>query len=172
MRHAAPLALILAAPLMATAQPATERPAATQDPLAPFAALAGHWTTDDDAPMHETWMPAHAGNMTGVLRWIAEDGSVRMYELMNLTAEPDGVRLRIRHFDGAMTPWKSEADGPVTGRLTDSTNSAHVFTIEPAGGSLESITYDLSQPDKAAVTLGFAEGREPVLIDFKRRAEP
>ena len=169
MRHAAPLAFLIAAPLLATAPPAADPPPRPPaDPLAPFAALAGHWTTADDAPMHETWMPPHANNMTGVLRWIAEDGTVRMYELMSLTAEPDGVRLRIRHFDGAMTPWASEAGGPVTARLTDSTDGRHTFAIEPAGGSPTTIAYDLSDADKATVSLGFAEGRDPIIIKFER----
>lgn len=168
MRHPAPLALLIAAPMLATAPPATEPPAAMPDPLAPFAALAGHWTTAGDSPMHETWMPTHANNMTGVLRWIAEDGSVRMYELMTLTAEPDGVRLRIRHFDAAMNPWKSEADGPLTARLTDSSSGAHVFSAEPSGGSLATITYDLSEHGRTTVTLGFTEGREPAVIEFER----
>lgn len=168
------LLLVLLAAIMnnPTAQPAAHTASPDSDPrLAPFRAVVGHWTTGpDEPPMHETWMPPHGNNMTGMLRWYKADGTVRMFELMTITAEPEAVRLRIRHFDGTMNPWASEADGPVVARLTDSKDDRYVFTVEPEG-DLRTITYDLSDTSRMTAILGFAPGRDPIVIGFERAGE-
>lgn len=147
----------------------THTPAPT-DPLEGFKLLAGSWTTnsDDSPPMQETWMPAEGNNMTGVLRWYADDGTVRMYELMAITAEEDAVRLRIRHFDKRMNPWKSEADGPMILKLEESKNNVFVFEAETGTGALESMTYDLSTPKRSSVILRFEGDAPETRIDFNR----
>ncbi|MEM9372329.1 MAG: DUF6265 family protein [Planctomycetota bacterium] len=159
-----------------SANPTTERPGISEpaqqphDALALFAPLIGTWSTPVAAgpPMQETWMPAHGNNITGALRWYAEDGTVRLYELMTITSEPDAVRLRIRHFDRDMNPWKSEADGPLVLKLTRSGGGVLHFEAETGTGSLESMTYDLSDPGSSTVTLGFEGDQQNTIIRFRR----
>lgn len=141
-------------------------PPQTDDRLAAFAPLVGSWTTAGDAPMQEVWMPAHGNNMTGVLRWYADDGSVRMWELVTITAEPDAVRMRIRHFDTDVNPWGSEADGPMVLRLRGGGEKELVFDAEHRSGAVESITYLIEQDRSLSVTLSFGEERDPNVIRF------
>jgi len=150
-------------------QPAQEAPAHDAR-LAPFASLASTWTTpaDDGAPMQESWLAPRGNNMTGVLRWFADDGSVRMYEVMTITAEADAVRLRIRHFDKDMNPWASESEGPMVLILTESSNGRHVFSPESRARSLASLTYDLSGEDRMTVELTYQGDRPMTKIGFER----
>lgn len=174
------LTALTAAALLWMTQPAStappEAPAAvvTDQPLSHFDDLIGSWTTPGDGPpMQETWMPAQGNNITGVLRWYAEDGTVRMYELMTITAEPDAVRLRIRHFDKHMNPWSSETEGPMVLRLVPpaDTDTALVFRAEARAGSVETITYELGTPGHAAVTLGFKGDQPATTIGFVRMTD-
>lgn len=161
----ATLAVLSMAPLLTPAEP-------TQDPLAAFAPLIGSWTTPGDAPpMQETWMPAQGNNITGALRWYADDGTVRMYELMTITAEPDAVRLRIRHFDKHMNPWKSEADGPLILTLAHANDNVFLFEAESGTGSLETMAYNLNMPNQTKVTLGFEGDQPATVIEFVRMTD-
>jgi hypothetical protein len=175
--HNAAARVLLAALLMA---PALTAPGcasnqggavdAAHDPaLTPFAGLAGRWRAPSGAGvMEEIWLPPEGRNMTAALRRIDAEGNATLLELLTLTAEPDGVRFRIRHMDGAMTPWPSEADGPMVALATGSEGGLLTFRSEARARSTVGMVYDISVPDRLTVTLTFEGGREPLVIPFER----
>tara|TARA_R110000782_G_scaffold19140_7_gene52280 strand:+ start:13170 stop:13703 length:534 start_codon:yes stop_codon:yes gene_type:complete len=138
--------------------------------LAPFGVLEGVWRTTD-GEFEEVWMAPAGENMTGAMRRVRPSGRADLFELLTLTPEPDGVRLRLRHFDAALNPWKSEAGGPaefvadgVRGGVMDFVNPAWA---EDAGG-VRLLRYDLSEPGRMTVTLDTGPGREPFVLAFER----
>lgn len=178
------LPALLAAGLLsacATTGPRTAEPAPTPEPphhpaLAPFAHLAGVWRAPAGRGfIEEAWLPPAGDNALGVLRWVSDDGPVRMLELFTLTPEGPGpdapVRLRLRHYDAAMTPWAPEAGGPIE-LIADAPDPARLsFTPALNPGDLAGMVYDLSEPGRLTVTLRFEGGREPVVIRFERAAQ-
>ena len=46
----------------------------------------------------------------GVFRWV-KDGKIWINEIVTITAEPEGLVFRLRHFDRKMTAWE-EKDKP------------------------------------------------------------
>lgn len=169
--------VLLAALLMA---PALTAPGCASNPggavesahdpaLTPFAGLAGRWRGPSGTGIiEEIWLPPEGRNMTAALRRIDAEGNATLLELLTLTAEPDGVRFRIRHMDGAMTPWPSEADGPMVALATGSDGGVLTFRSESRARSTVGMVYDISVPDRLTVTLTFEGGREPLVIPFER----
>lgn len=152
--------------------------APASDPrLEPFRPLAGVWRAEMDATLYEeTWLTPAGVNMTGALRAVRADGTAGLFELMTLTAEPDGVTMRLRHFGSALNPWASEADGPIVAIAAPGDGpgqQAAEFVVQAGDGrepSPRSIRYDWSVPDRLTVTLVFPGDREPVVIGFARIA--
>lgn len=166
---------LLLAPLGAIAPPAPDSAKAPASPdanaLSAFAPLAGLWRGELEGDVvEEVWMAPTATNMTGVFRWTAGDGSTRMLELMTITPGEDAPRLSVRHFNGAMTPWKSEAEGPMVCPLESRAGAVMTFKGGERALALGSITYDLSAGDKMTVTLRFTDGRGDLVIPFGRVA--
>lgn len=149
-----------AAPAAADAQPA---------PLADFESLAGVWTGElGGTRLEEVWLPAHGSNMTGCVRWFRPDGTVRMLELLTIDAAADATRLSIRHFDGGMSPWPSEAEGPMVCVLEPGDGAAKTFRGSERAGAVQTMTYDLQGPDSLTITMVFGDGRQPLVIPLKR----
>lgn len=138
-------------------------------PLAALAALPGVWVGDlGGTRLEEVWLPAHGSNMTGCVRWFRPDGTVRMLELLTINTDADGTRLSIRHFDGGMSPWPSEAEGPMVCVLEPGAGTASVFRGSERAGAVQTMTYDLDGPDTLTITMEFGDGRKPLVIPLKR----
>lgn len=162
------LAPVLAIPGCATTHGGHAQ--AAHDPaLAPFAGLTGRWRAPSGTGIiEEVWLPPEGRNMTAALRRLDADGNATLLELLTLTAEEDGVRFRLRHMDGAMTPWPSEVDGPMVARATGSAGGVLAFRSEARARQTVEMVYDISVPDHLTVTLTFEGGREPLVIRFER----
>lgn len=149
----------------------SRRRVAIDDPRWPaaVAGLSGVWRGElGGSVVEEVWLAPRGGNMTGAMRMQEGGGVVQLIELLTLTAADDGVRLRIRHYDEAMTGWTAEADGPLECVLASEGGGRMVFRPVERGGDLETMTYDLSGRDTLVVTLAFRGGREPLVIPFER----
>lgn len=145
---------------------ATDATAPTADDLA---FLAGSWRGEAEGmTFEETWLPPAAGNLTGVFRLVTGD-SVELVEIMTLTEEGGGMTYRLRHFDTALVPWKSEVNGPMesTGVTVIDRDSVR-FEFDDASG-VDAITYD-REGDTLTARVLFPEGsgREPFELVFQR----
>ncbi len=88
--------------------------------------LAGSWSGRVDGDdMEEVWTEPSAGAMMGMFRHIA-DGSVRFYEFMTITKEPEHIKLTIKHFNPDLVGWEDK-DGAARFVLTRSTGKQAVF---------------------------------------------
>jgi len=105
---AAATTLLLASmffPLPAAAQEAAAKPAPAGS-LADFAWLEGKWTgTFPNAALRaeQEWWPAKGGLMMGMFR-LMDGEKLLILEFFTLREVPEGIDLRLRHFDAALTP--------------------------------------------------------------------
>lgn len=133
--------------------------------------LEGRWVgTLGGTPMDEVWLPASSGNMTGCLRWFDASGQVRMLELFTLDEREDGpVRFHLRHFDGAMIGWASEADGPMSGEVSAVDDGYALVRLTTEGAGVERLEYRRAG-DELRVTLHFdaSQEREPLRLVLQR----
>ncbi len=130
--------------------------------------LTGSWRGESHGSLiEETWLPPEEGNLTGVFR-MTGDGAVQLVEIMTLTEVDDGIVYRLRHFDTALVPWKSEADGPIQAKAVLVDKDSVRFEFEE-GDDLEAITYD-RDGDKMTAKVIFPEdsGREAFVLVFDR----
>lgn len=73
--------------------------------------LTGTWIGDHDGDyLEEIWSEPIGDTMMGVFRWV-KDGKVWINEIVTITADPEGLVFRMRHFDRKMTAWE-EKDKP------------------------------------------------------------
>lgn len=87
------------------AQEAASKPAPAGS-LADFAWLEGKWTgTFPNATLRaeQEWWPAKGGLMMGMFR-LMDGEKLLILEFFTLRELPEGIELRLRHFDAALTP--------------------------------------------------------------------
>lgn len=111
-------------------------------PIERLGFLHGTWTgTIGESTVEESWSPSRSGNVIGMFRWINPDDSIQVLELMSVNVEGDEVIYRLRHFDRALTPWASEADGPIEMRAGAVTDLSVRWEPTDAASDVASITY-------------------------------
>src|SRR5690349_1534143 len=82
--------------------------------------MAGTWRgTVDKSFVEEIWSEPHGNNMMGSFRWLKEDGTPAMFELLTLTKDADAVRMRLRHHTGVLAA-KEPLDQPLVFKLVES----------------------------------------------------
>jgi hypothetical protein len=140
-------------------------PSAAADPT-PGAFLAGRWVSNDGGLAEEVWTPAAHGHTLGMFRWLADDGAVRVVELLSIASEEGRWVLRLRHFDAALTPWKAEADGPMVFQLAEHSPTRLVWRYAGDDGRMDSYEQELVGENTLRSTLVFPEaaGREPLVL--------
>ncbi|MGP1345573.1 MAG: DUF6265 family protein [Phycisphaerales bacterium] len=157
----AALAIALAGCASSQQHTATAQPAHSDHP---FAWLAGSWRCDNDAgTWEEHWFePTPNGSMAGSLRWTRPDGTIALLELFSITpappatpAHPDTApggqphpALFLRHFDAALTPWKSEREAPKRFAITHLQRDELIATEFP--DALTMIRYRAPAPNPGA----------------------
>ena len=110
---AALLMVWLAMPVPATEQATPDRPRAS---LRDVEFMSGHWLGPDAGDLsEEVWTPPSGNSMLGMWRYVS-GGQVRIAELLSMTEEPDGVVLRLRHFDPKLVA-REEKDRPLALKL-------------------------------------------------------
>jgi hypothetical protein len=100
-------------------QPAPAAPAPPVATIDDVRFMAGHWVGDMGGGLsEEVWTEPSGNGMLGMWRYVA-GGEARVLELLTLTAGPDGVTLRLRHFDGRLVA-REEKDAPLAFKLVKS----------------------------------------------------
>lgn len=152
------------------------RPAPPAAPgLDDLAFLTGAWAGEADGEsMREVWDPARGDAMVGHFSIVADDRAA-LYELLAIERDGDRFVLRMRHFGPGLTPWASEAAGPLTMALTEVSpdpGRRRAAFEDPGSDFPRRIVYDLAG-DTLTVTLEPAEGssREPIVIRLTRVSE-
>jgi hypothetical protein len=104
---ASSLGLVLATAALAPAAAAAPPPVPAT--LADVAFMAGHWVGGHPGDLsEEVWTAPEGDSMLGMWRFVAK-GQARIFELLTLTAEGQGVVLRIRHFDPKLVAREDKA---------------------------------------------------------------
>ena len=97
----------LAAAILAFAVPAAAQPA--RPSIGDAAWLTGRWVGEGlGGQVEESWSAAHDGQMLGYFS-LVRNGAPVFHELMMLDEQPDGLRLRVKHFNPDFTGWEDKA---------------------------------------------------------------
>ena len=95
---------------------AQETPAPARAVLTDLAWLSGNWVDESEGGLsEETWTEPFGDSMLGMWRYVT-GGKARVFELLAITAGPEGVVLRLRHFDPQMIA-REDKNAPVTLKL-------------------------------------------------------
>lgn len=168
------LAAMRPQPPAAPAAPASPAPPeAPKFTIADAAFLAGTWRGEIDGSfVEESWSAPQGNNIVGTFRWLRPDGKPAMFEMLAITEEPGGVRLRLRHYSAKLQA-KEDADKPLTLRLSqviaDSASSRAVFTAEKDADDLKEVVY-FRTGDTFSIDVVFApesDGTERPPLKFK-----
>jgi hypothetical protein len=107
--------------------------------ISDLAWLAGHWVDDSGGNLsEETWGPPSGDCMVGMWRLVV-GGKAKLYEMFTITAEPEGLVMRLRHFDRSGVGWE-EKDRPLVLKLVRSKEKEAVFQGPGTKGLLR-LTY-------------------------------
>jgi len=99
--------------------------------LAQFAWLAGRWQGDWGPRIaQQVWMPPKSGVMVGVFQ-LTEDAQTLVIELYTITATPQGIELRVRHFTPTLTAWQK--DEPSSLKLMTYDSKSFLFVNQDNG---------------------------------------
>ncbi|MHC4428682.1 MAG: DUF6265 family protein, partial [Planctomycetota bacterium] len=144
----------------------------TGSPLDELAFLVGTWRgTLGGTPIEEIWSAPDGNHMLGMLRWLNAEGRPRMFEIFTISDEDEGFVYRLRHFDGELQPWATEAEGPKVFLI--SAIEGRLVRLEPLRGveGIDRATYDASQDGRLVFTIEFSEetGRDTLVIEFERQ---
>ncbi len=159
------LTLTIAAPL-ARAQDAIGSAPPAKATIDQLAFISGPWTgTLGDRTIEQHWMAPLGTSMLAMYRNV-QDGQPRLYELLAIEQDGEGLALRIKHFapgDGLVG--RQEKDAAITHRLVRVEGQTAVF--EGTGENPNRVIFTRTSPD--ALTIRVERLRDGVLTgtDFK-----
>lgn len=132
---------------------AQSTPAPAKAVLADLSWIAGHWVDDSGGDLSdETWTTPFGDSMLGMWRYV-EGGKAKVFELLAITAEPEGVVLRLRHFDPQLAA-REDKDKPVTLKLVSWMRGEARFEGPAVGAPGQiAIHYRQKSPDALSCTL-------------------
>jgi len=112
----------------------------------------------------------HGNSIVGTFRVVGEDGGLRMQEALAIVAEPEGVFMRLRHFDAKMVS-REEKDAPIVLKLEKAEGDRGVFRCVSGSKSLATITYwRIEQMLHSEVAFTPESKRTPLTSAFRRPA--
>jgi hypothetical protein len=153
-------------PLATAAQPQASADKAT---MADVAWLAGSWksaSTDNNLPAsEEIWSAPAANAMMGMFRMYQGDRII-IYEFLMLEQTPDGLFMRLRHFQSGM---EGLEDKPIRLKLSSFSADKLVFD-NPDGNQPKQIVYALQDGEQLAVTVTSVRDSSPetFTLNFQR----
>jgi len=152
-RWTAALALALLVSYTAPAQ----TPQPPKPKLQDLSFLSGHWVDSSERHLsEEVWSQPSGDSMVGMWRYVSE-GKVRLFELLSIREEADGVVLRLRHFDPGFVA-REEKEAPVVLPLVERTERSARFS-RPASGSAGELTLSYRRDGDALKATVTKEGK-------------
>lgn len=156
-----------AKPATATAAPNSSAASSLQE----LGFLAGAWRGDMAGGLsEEVWSEPSGSSIMGCFRWLKEDCSPRMFEMLTITREGDATLLRLRHYTPTLNA-KEEADKPLTLSLKESGPGRAVFAAgKGEAGDLSGVRYELRE-GALHITVEFGNSekqREPLIFSLQR----
>lgn len=133
--------------------------------------MVGRWVCElpSGGRVEEHWSAPHGTSIMGMFRWCNAAGQATLFELEAITAEPEGVFLRLRHHSATLVA-KEEANKPVTLRLAEAegmgTTGRAVFKARMDTGDLKSITYS-REGQSLKVVVAFIETANRPALEFE-----
>jgi hypothetical protein len=128
--------------------------------------MAGHWRGGSaDSLSEEIWTAPEGDGMLGMWRYVG-GGKARVFELLSIRQEAEGLVLRFRHFDAGMVA-REEKDKPLAIPLLRWSAGEAVFEGKSAAGGLLRLTYRRDGDDGLMATLE-KDGEKPQPFRFER----
>ncbi|MBL8990973.1 MAG: hypothetical protein JNJ48_05265 [Phycisphaerae bacterium] len=141
-------------PAPAPALPESARPAAA---LADLAFLTGRWVgvNPNGTVNDEMWTPPRGNSMAALFRQVRRDGKPALHEVSLITAEPEGVVLRLRHLHALLeVPERRREISNF--RLVSAGGNRCEFAGTGASAQVVSVVYRLDGPETLVVEVAFA----------------
>ncbi len=116
---------------------------------------AAHWGGELD----ECWSAPSGDAMAAMFRFI-KDGKVQFYEFIAIEQTPDGLYLRLKHFNKGLIGWE-EKEKSVGGPLT---------ALEKNKATFDWLSYERRSPDVLVVSLRMKKGDKVTyeVMEFQR----
>jgi hypothetical protein len=142
--------LVVLAATSVHAQPAIGTAPAAKATVSQLAFISGPWTgTLGDRTIEQHWSAPLGDSMVAMYRNV-QDGKVRLYELLVMEQEGEGVALRIKHFaPGAGLVGRQEKDASINHRLVKVEGQTAVF--EGTGANPNRVIFTRTSPDALTI---------------------
>ena len=134
-----------------------DKPAAkpAPSPVEQFVFLKGAWVGEEEGERsEEIWSGPSGNNLVGAFRWLQPSGKPAMFEVLAITAEDDGVFLRMHHYTAKLVG-KEAADKPITCKLTASATNRAEFT-NTGKDHLDKVIYEVKDTT-LTITVSFKD---------------
>lgn len=140
---------------------AEPRMVASSTELVPLAFMAGRWVevSPNGTIQEEHWMAPRGKSMMAMFRRVLGNGEPVFHELVSVTAEPEGVLLRLRHFHAKLEARGAESEIMVlklaqSGQGPDGELLARFDAVDNTRG-VTSVTYRQIDAGTLTVTINF-----------------
>lgn len=131
---------------------------ATPSPaLAPLGFMTGRWigVNPNKSVNEEHWTSPMGNAMLALFRQVRRDGKPALVEISMITADADGVTLKLRHLHGGLEVPANRAELSVF-KLKSAANNRAEFVGTGKAEQVTSVVYRLVGPDELAVDVSFA----------------
>jgi hypothetical protein len=158
-----------AEPLPPLELPASANPAPE---LAELAFLAGRWVgvNPNGTVNEEHWSAPRGNHMVALFRQVRRDGKPALIEVSLITAEAEGIFLRLRHLHTNLEVPASRADVSLF-TLKSAENNRVEFAGTGAAEQVTGVVYRLTGPHEMTVDVSFAPDSKEKGFSMKYRRE-
>lgn len=125
--------------------------------LANLAFMAGRWVSvnPNKTVNDEQWTLPRGNSMAGLFRQVRRDGKPALHEVSLITAETDGVYLRLRHLHAQLEIPKGREEISLF-KLVKAENNRAEFAGTGKAAQVTSVVYRLDGPDVLLSEVSFA----------------
>ena len=143
-------------------------PAAGALSISSVAFMSGQWRGQtEDGVFEEHWSRAEGNNIMGMFRWLKADGTPVMFEMLAMTQEPEGVFMRLKHFNSKLVG-REEKGEATTLRLASASPTRAEFAGAEGETHVAGAVYERTA-DALHITIRFTDDkREPLKFELKR----